>query len=243
MNNISKQLKNIICSRDGGDILDFGTGGGRFVRLLMESFGSWKSITGVDINDPLQRIDRDLVYYDNIQWLEIENSLPLLFEDEQFDTVSIARTIHHIHPDKRLEVLLELKRILKPGGLFILDEVISDTSHPAQETQMLIHHFRAEIDQAIGVGHYCTMYKKDLSILYDKLGLTPYAEFEHRTKRPDYQKKQFLDSMALIFERHLMSAVGAHPYNNLKEKWSKLKERMYTTGYMGANSVVFVGEK
>ncbi|MBI4854618.1 MAG: class I SAM-dependent methyltransferase [Acidobacteria bacterium] len=56
----------------------------------------------------------NLINHDN----ELEDKLP--FEDNFFDVVTMLAVFEHIEPEKLPNLLAEIKRILKPGGVYIM---------------------------------------------------------------------------------------------------------------------------
>jgi len=49
--------------------------------------------------------------------------------------------------------LAEMKRVVKPGGWIIVNELISDGLNPAQQVHKMLHHLRSKIDRMIGEVH------------------------------------------------------------------------------------------
>ena len=51
---------------------------------------------------------------------DIENKAELPFREDFFDVVTMLAVFEHIEPDKLINILKEIRRILKPGGRFFL---------------------------------------------------------------------------------------------------------------------------
>jgi SAM-dependent methyltransferase len=51
-----------------------------------------------------------------------ENPLALPFQDESFDFVTAVCVYHHVAPADRLALTAEVRRVLAPGGVFVLIE-------------------------------------------------------------------------------------------------------------------------
>jgi ubiquinone/menaquinone biosynthesis C-methylase UbiE len=49
-----------------------------------------------------------------------EQEKPLPFEDNFFDSVTMLAVFEHIEPDKLVGMLKEIKRVLKPGGMYVM---------------------------------------------------------------------------------------------------------------------------
>jgi len=235
-------LKQHLSDLNAGKILDFGTGRGQFVRVLMESFASYESITGVDVVDPKEQIEMDLWWRDDIEWLTIEPG-PLPFPDESFDTVSISSVLHHLKPELVVETLRDLLRVLKPGGLLIVVECVRDTNCEARRTQVCFHHWRAKIAHLCGIDHYPTMSKTKLLEIIEELGLSDVKIGEHSPFREDWHDKANLDRIAAFMDRQLDPIRGYPEFEKLSAILQKLKLRMYRTGYLGASFTIAVGRK
>lgn len=107
---LQKQLK----SHD--KMLDVGAGRGSFTSIIKEGLG-FAEAYGIDIrNDCLSALkDRKIITY-NFNVL----SGPLPFADGYFDFVMTMGLFHHLPYFD--DLILEVKRVLKPGGVFLLCE-------------------------------------------------------------------------------------------------------------------------
>ena len=94
-------------------ILDLGCGNGRFYPLLKEA-----QYIGVDPSSELIKIAKE-DYPQGDFIVAYGNDLP--FEDEYFDKIYSIAVLHHLPSLKsRKELLSEVKRVLKKGGVMIL---------------------------------------------------------------------------------------------------------------------------
>ena len=95
-----------------GKCLDLGCGIGQFSKELME-YGY--DVTSADIsNIALNKVKE---FNPNIIQLDMREKLP--FEDEEFDLVFANLSIHFFSDLDTQKLILEIKRIMKNGGLFI----------------------------------------------------------------------------------------------------------------------------
>ncbi|MFT4115688.1 class I SAM-dependent methyltransferase [Bradyrhizobium sp.] len=95
-------------------VLDVGAGAGRMIPLLSEKFANY---TGVDISDHAVRKAKAL--YPDARLLTMD-ARSLHFPDEAFDCVVFAfNGIDYVGLSDRTKILLEIKRVLRPGGIFI----------------------------------------------------------------------------------------------------------------------------
>jgi len=102
------------------DILDVGTGTGDMIkRALNKNFVG--NVIGVDLTLEMLRLGKYKLNGNKNFTLINANAFYLPFKNERFDVVMAAYTIRNISPIK--EVLIEINRVLKKGGMFILLEI------------------------------------------------------------------------------------------------------------------------
>jgi len=123
----------------GDRVLDFGCGAGRLSNALAEHAAE---IVGVDIAESMiaeavrinRRPDRvRFVHYDGTR---------LPFETGSFDSAVSLISIQHAPPDVQLACLVELLRVVRPGGALVLQI----PSHPVQPADLAPSAMRAAIE-------------------------------------------------------------------------------------------------
>lgn len=101
----------------GERVLDFGCGVGRLDHALAEYCSE---VVGVDIArsmiDEAKRLNRHpdrvrFVHYDGVR---------LPFADNEFDSAVSLITIQHVPPDAQVACLTELSRVVRPGGIVVV---------------------------------------------------------------------------------------------------------------------------
>jgi len=100
--------------------LDIGCGNGKKTNLLGNFLNIQKdNIYGADIQSwgPYSPNKSSLPFH----FSYIENN-KLNYPDKTFDFISCILTLHHIHDDKLNHFIKEIRRILKPSGMFIMIE-------------------------------------------------------------------------------------------------------------------------
>jgi len=103
----------------GGKALDFGTGFGAFLPILSNNYDE---VTAVDAYDDQIQAAKDLVEYFKLENVKVkkvpkENGL-LSFRDSEFDLILATDVLEH---NRNYEsIVLELKRILKSGGVIVI---------------------------------------------------------------------------------------------------------------------------
>jgi len=97
-------------------VLDVGCGIGKTDRFLAERLGG---LTGVDVSTESilrARSDNPTVRYESY------DGRHLPFQDGAFDAGFCICVLHHVPPDERVPLLVEVSRVLKPGGLLMIFE-------------------------------------------------------------------------------------------------------------------------
>lgn len=101
---------------NGKKVLDLGTGTGKVLTHFKEKYPNG-IYYGVDISkDMLNYIDKELGFNLNVCKMEELN----IFEDNYFDVVTARMCMHH--SENINKTFNEVRRVLKPGGRFIICE-------------------------------------------------------------------------------------------------------------------------
>ena len=163
-------------SISGGKVLDVATGSGDFIDTLMKALKNYDCFVGIDISKKdLESAEKR--FRDRPVRLMEMNAESLEFEDNSFDTASMAYSLHHlVRIDK---VLAEMDRVLKPGGNLIIKEEFCDGEKTeAQKTNILQHAWAAQIDSLLGKTHKATFTKHKIKEAIGNLLLEPVKIFE-----------------------------------------------------------------
>jgi len=169
---IAEKLETI----SGGKVLDVATETGDFIKVLMNVLNDYNSFIGIDIaNDDLESAIENITD-ETVEFIEM-NGENIIFENESFDTVSIAHSFHHLENVEK--VLNEIKRVLKPGGYLIIQEPYCDGEQTeAQKADMLQHHWGALIDNIQGIPHNKTLTKQEIKDIFNNIGFGEEEIFE-----------------------------------------------------------------
>lgn len=120
-------------------VMDLGTGTGRLALLLAEEGAS--EVVGVDISPAMLEV---------AEYLRLSSASPAVsrvsfrlaaaqrmpFRSESFDAIICRLVLHHMH--KPEHILQELARLLKPGGVLILAELLGADDSVKRATQNAI---------------------------------------------------------------------------------------------------------
>jgi SAM-dependent methyltransferase len=236
----------------GGRVLDVCTGSGDFISTLQRTLKDYESFTGVDLSQ--QGLKKAQRKFRNrpVQLLQVD-ARHLAFETGTFDTVCIAYSLHHL--PKPANVLAEMKRVLRPGGHFILKEMFQDgTQSEAQVTDTLQHHWKAKIDRALGETHAETLTLAEIAGLVQCLALTKVTLVEssrdikclfcpRRFDCENPRSPKLVDEFIQGIEKELKRAKTLEAAEELRAEGEALKARARKTGVSDASSLVVIGER
>jgi len=220
---LQKYLKRI----NAGNLLDIATGEGDFLFFLLDSFSSFDSATGLDMNPENLKIARRNAGMQKIDFVQ-GNVRKLPFEDNYFDTVSVSNSLHHFdHPVKAIQSML---RVLVPGGLIVINEMINEHLNPAQQAQFEYHSLKAEVDTLEGRYHRKIYTKDELLEIVSESLLEPAVVVISEDTPIIYSREKMWQ-----FFRKLDDFVSnvAHLSNGLEyeQRAQTIKEMIETNGF------------
>jgi len=252
---IAKRLGSV----SGGRILDVATAEGGFIDTLMKTLKNYDSFVGIDhcasatsrkeMESAKKRFEGKLVRFFEM------NAENLKFEDESFDTVCISHSLHHLaRIDK---VLAEMKRVLKKGGNFILQEVYCDGDQTeAQKVDELEHEWEARIDSLLVITHNKTLTKQRIMDIASSSNLRElevfdsthpidclfckrkYACEDPKNQATFHNSIKDIDNAIKRIEDY--SDLGTR--NRLKEEGERIKEAIAKSGSAPASYLFIIGK-
>jgi len=147
---MAKELESI----SGGKVLDVATGSGDFIDTLMKILKDYDGFVGIDISKKDLESAKKRFLGQPVKLMEM-NAESLEFDDNSFDTVCMADSLHHL--ERIDKVLAEICRVLKPSGnLIIQEEFCNGKQTRAQKTKVLQEAWVAKIDSLLGKTHKTT---------------------------------------------------------------------------------------
>lgn len=221
-----------------GRALDIATGRGGMISWLIETAARFAHFTGIDeIPLPLSRQpgDEDLFLREDIEFKRMD-AHQMSFEPYSFDTVSLGNALHHMHTPA--QVMAQIKRVLKPGGCFILSEMYSDYLTPPQITQRDFHHWWAGVDRALGITHNPTHTRAkliDFCELLEPLNVEFFDTLDGDEDPFDAERHEFLRNRV---QTTLEKAHDLPDYDSFAAQAEDLLRRLAETGVMRANVLV-----
>ncbi len=108
-----RELETLAKDWGNGRLLNLGCGHGADFLPFAQNFGLY----GADFSDEMLRLARK--YADKFKFevnLTVADVCQLPYNNEAFDYVISIATYHHLKEQNHLTALVELKRVLKPGG-------------------------------------------------------------------------------------------------------------------------------
>lgn len=234
-------FKDILENIPGGRVLDVATGSGRFVEILKESLASYDEIIAIDNSSRAEEGFKKAFDDPSIRFHAMD-AHALDFPDASFDTAGICFSLHHL-PDP-LSVLNEMKRVLRPGGYFIVSEMYRDYQAETQMTHVLLHDWWGAVDTALNICHKPTYTRQEIVALLQSLGsgnLNLYDLIDLSDDPHDPETVEFLENIIDQYTGERISGLSEEVA--LKECGETLRHRLRKTGYHNASILVGVMQK
>lgn len=117
-----KHLMSKLPNRTDLNIVDLGCGTGFFTNILASKY---QQVIGVDLSKKMLNFAEARSTHD-IQWIEAD-AYKLPFDNNSIDVIYSNLMIQWCNPLS--DLLVEITRVLKPGGLFIFSTLVDGTLH------------------------------------------------------------------------------------------------------------------
>ena len=223
-----------------GNVLDVATGSGGFISFLMENLKGYTEITGIDFNERPLGTARETHALENIHFLRMD-AAQMDFADGHFDTVCIANSLHHM--ENLHQVLSEIKRVCKPGGHIIINEMFRDNQSEVQLTHVYLHHWWAAIDTAEGTTHFKTFTLQQLEEIIERMDLHQPKYYELNDLESDPKDPELIHELEGIIDRYLQRTENLDNGVELHQQGEELHQRVHHVGFHGATSLLVIGKR
>jgi ubiquinone/menaquinone biosynthesis C-methylase UbiE len=224
----------------GKRILDVATGRGSFIKLLQEGLHDYEEIIGIDNLETsiLEKVSENFTDK-RIKFMHMD-ACSIEFASESFDIVCLSNSLHHLKDIQT--VLSEMTRVLKPGGILIVNEMICDNQIPAQMTYVLMHHWWAKIDVAQGKLHNETFPKQRILEIVDGLRLNDIEVLEFNDP-DDPMDKESIESISNIIDEYIERAKPLNDFEVFKQEGETIRKHLFDFGVNGATQIIILGKK
>lgn len=233
-----RKLQNLFKSYSGAKILDVGTGNGNFIRILMDLDDGFDSIVGIDVLNSAITACNANFNDERLEFIKM-NILNSGFEDDSFDIISLSNSLHHLKDIER--TLLEMERILAPGGILIFCEMMSNNLSKSQKSHLHMHHFAAEIDRERGATHFETFSDKEiLKHLTEKSKLDIKDVWEFVTPKTEKVSEKEFEWLFETIDRVQEKIEGTEKIEYYRKKADKVKKYIRKNGFDSATQIIVV---
>jgi len=233
-----EKLKTKISDVSGGRVLDVATRYGEFAMKLKDGLKEYDEIIAIDNSQEVVNTAIEKHRNSGIKFLHMDGS-NMDFADETFDMVCISNSLHHVTDINK--VLCEMKRVLKPGGIFIVNEMFNDNQSEAQKTHVLLHHLGGEIDTLLGEYHGKTLKKQEIVDIVKEAGVNVEDVFEDYETDPEMAKK--LATKIEKLDKKVEKTKGYQQYEEFRRRAQEVKESFNKSGIERCTQLVVIGRK
>jgi ubiquinone/menaquinone biosynthesis C-methylase UbiE len=237
-----KKITAILKEISGGKILDVATGRGTAIKTMQHSLKDYDEIIGIDNSaKAVQVASQEFADEENVEIKQMD-ALNLDFADNTFDMVTIFNSLHHFY--KLQETLTEMKRVLKPGGYFVISEMCCDEDQSDEQlTHVLLHHWWGEIDTRLGITHNKTYSSFEMENIIRSLGLKDHLNHKYSYPIEDPLDEKLISTYLSIIDPYVDRLKEHTDYDKLKSEGEELKKRLQSVGYAPARSIFYIGVK
>lgn len=234
------QLVQVLNSLSAGRVLDVATGRGGFAGFFVQNVKEFDELVGIDAVEQYgAAFARALEGRPKVSFRHMD-AARLDFPDASFDTVCMASSLHHL--DEPRCTLNEMRRVIKPGGRCILMEMYSDNQNETQLTHVLLHHWWAAVDTALGVNHHETFTRHALVAMLEEMGLDwQFEDFFEADEDP--LEPETVRQIDETIDSYLKRAEPLPEAAALRQRGEELRRRLHEIGIQSATQLVAVGTK
>jgi ubiquinone/menaquinone biosynthesis C-methylase UbiE len=202
--------------RPDARIMDIGCSSGFFLRLLRERFPGC-DIVGADcVRGPLERLSESLPDVPLLQF----DLLKCPWADESFDALTLLNVLEHVEDD--LSAMRQVYRILKPGGIAVIEVPAGPDLYDVYDRQLL--HYRryrmVDLLKLLEAAGFEVVERSHLGFfLFPAFWMVKKRNRKYLTASPDVQRAVVRRSISSHSSSAIMHAIM---------RWeSKLREFLY----------------
>jgi SAM-dependent methyltransferase len=222
----------------GGRVLDVATGYGGFIPVLADGLADYDEIVGIEFDAARQaRFEAATAGRRAVTFVH-GDFLRSTYAPGSFDTVAVSASLHHF-VDAAL-VLRRMLEIVAPGGTVIVSEMYRDDQTAAQETEVAVHDWMAEVDTATGGVHRPTFRRPEIIALVDDLNLEHVRMTDRADLLIDPHDQSAVAEISDMIDRYAVKGAGIV---GLEERVTELRERLADVGVQEATILTLVGRR
>lgn len=233
------------CKLDGlkcDSILDVATGRGYFLDAVLKNITDISCAVGCDTSNKYLNIARENLSDKRVIFIQADaKKLPFL--DAQFDLVTISNSLHHF--DDIQKVVEESVRVTKLGGLFVINELVTDNLSEAQTLHLELNNFFITVDKILGYYHDYTYSIDEIKsfIGTSSVHIVEQFVYEGVQMNIDINEKDRINRICKAIDDKLEEIRDFPPYNELKKSTSLLKSKIKQRGLRTQNQLVLICRK
>lgn len=233
-----EKLKKVLYNLEKPKILDVGTGGGNFIKLMTSLYDDFESIVGIDSLEVAVTSSNKNFTDDRITFEKMD-AHQMTFQDNSFDVVCLSNSLHHL---KKPDVILkEMERVLKKDGIIIVNEMMRDHLSSKQITHLKLHHFAAEIDRELGDTHNETFKREEIiRVLQEISTLTIKEHWDMEFDREPENSKEEIEWLLKTIDRLSDRVQNEERRAFFKDKGERIKEYVLKVGFDSATQLLVV---
>lgn len=220
--NTVREVNEWLSAISAGDVLEIAAGSGRFTRMATKALKDYRSWLAIDSDEDALEENRKQCNDSRIHFRSMR-AQELDFPDNAFDTIAISRGLHHLLP--LADCITEMIRVLKPGGLLLVNEMHSDVYNGKQQTQVMWHHLRVDMDRILGNDHTYSFSRKEIAGMFEGKNLEQVTLLDYI---PDELRDA--EQMKANYSRSLDLLKGRREHPALLQRFNDLQKRLEITG-------------
>jgi len=222
----------------GGRVLDVAAGYGGSTVVLADGLADYDEIVGIEVDATRQaRFEAATAGRRDIRFVR-GDFLRSTFEPDSFDTVAVSASLHHF--EDPAAVLRRMREIVRPGGSIIVSEMYRDGQTTAQETEVAVHDWMADVDTATGGVHRPTFRRSEIVAMVDDLRLEDVRSADQADLIIDPHDPVAVADIEAMIDRY---AAKAADIPELEGRAGALRERLASVGVQEATILTLVGRR
>ncbi len=117
-----REIWNELLELDGKRIVELGCGRAELTRLIATE-GKDRTMVALEVDEIQHRLHKEITDMPNVQFI-MAGAEDVPFPDNSFDVAFMFKSLHHVPLPLMDQALVEVKRVLKPGGYAYISEPV-----------------------------------------------------------------------------------------------------------------------